>query len=470
MKPVSALLVGVGDVSKLAHSLHTILEPSFRVDLQMHPKLMGACEVADISVGIDNAIRRFNPALIFLVASPNLLKETREILLSLRRAALDIPIAVAIDASEPDQVFELLKAGAADFMVPPLKPSEVLPRAWRLLEQPDQLQKLTRAVKTGLGLKKLIGQSPAFLTQVEKIPLIAKCEANVLIAGETGTGKELYARAIHYCGGRTGKPFVPVNCGAIPVDLVENELFGHQRGAFTGAVTLQTGLVEEASGGTLFLDEVDCLPALAQVKLLRFLQEKEYRPLGSATTRRADVRVIAASNLNLEDAVAHGKLRQDLYYRLNIISLTLPPLRERREDIPLLACHFASKYATEVGKESAEFSPDAMHSLMTYDWPGNVRELEHEIERAVVMYHGPIIRGSDLELRSTQADVRQESLKQAKAREIARFEKNYVQSLLSSCGGNITRAAQVAQKNRRAFWQLIQKHQIEVARFKSTVK
>lgn len=466
MKDERALLLGVGAVSQLGSALQTVLEDSFMVELYLQVK-PGAPDVATFPTGVEQAIQRINPALIFLLVSSETMREAGKLLKSIKKAAPDIPVTIVIDACEPDDVFELLKEGAADFITAPLKAFEVLPRAWRMLQQPDHARKLTQTLRTGLGLKQLIGQSPGFLLQVEKIPLIARCEANVLIAGETGSGKELYARAIHYCSSRASGPFVPVNCGAIPVDLVENELFGHQSGAYTGAVALQTGLIEAASGGTLLLDEIDCLPILAQVKLLRFLQEKEYRPLGSSKMRQADVRIIAASNLNLEETVASGKLRQDLYYRLNIISLTLPPLRERREDIPLLAQHFLVKYANEFANEVEEISPEALHTLMMYGWPGNVRELEHVIERAVLLCKGAILRGSDVAIGSAQPGACQESLQQAKAREIARFEKGYVEALLRVSGGNITRAALVAKKNRRAFWQLIQKHRIDVSRFRA---
>ena len=312
----------------------------------------------------------------------------------------------------------------------------------------------------------LIGQSPIFLQQAQKIPLLASCKANVLIVGETGTGKELYARAIHYGGTRSGMPFMPVNCGAIPAELVENELFGHMRGAYTSASNLQVGLIEEANGGTLFLDEIDCLPVHAQVKLLRFLQEKEYRPLGSPKIKQADVRVVAASNLNLEEAVDTGKVRQDLFYRLNIISLTLPPLRDRREDIPLLARHFLAKYSREFDSHVEDFADEAMSMLMIYSWPGNVRELEHAVERAVVMCNKPLIQAADIVLSNRALAAKRESLREAKAKEIARFEKNYIQGVLSACRGNITRAAEISQKNRRAFWQLIQKYRIDVSRFR----
>jgi len=387
------------------------------------------------------------------------------VLKSINETAGEIPLILALEPCHSDEVIELLQFGASDFIVSPFKASEVLTRAWRLLRSIDAQP---RSVSTGVrpGFNKIIGESPALLAQLRRIPLIAKCEANVLIGGETGTGKELYARAIHYSSGRAGKPFMPVNCGAIPIELVENELFGHQRGAFTSASTLQPGLIEEANGGTLFLDEIDCLPLSAQVKLLRFLQEKEYRPLGSAKVRRADVRIIAASNLNLEEAVGNGKVRQDLFYRLNIISLLLPPLRDRRDDIALLASHFIKKYSEEFDKEVNNLSDEALNALMVHNWPGNVRELEHVIERAIVMCESSTLQVGDIKLSSTEAQAPQQSLQEAKAQEIARFERNYIQGLLSACKGNITRAAQVARKNRRAFWQLIQKYEIDVAKFK----
>jgi DNA-binding NtrC family response regulator len=259
---------------------------------------------------------------------------------------------------------------------------------------------------------------------------------------------------------------MPVNCGAIPAELVENELFGHIRGAYTSASSLQVGLIEEANGGTVFLDEIDCLPVHAQVKLLRFLQEKEYRPLGSSRMKRADVRVIAASNLNLEEAVDTGKVRQDLFYRLNIISLTLPPLRDRREDIPLLARHFLAKYSREFDSQVRDFTDEAMDMLMVYSWPGNVRELEHAVERATVLCNKQLIQASDIVLSNQTRAGKRESLREAKAKEIERFEKNYIQGVLSACRGNISRAARISQKNRRAFWQLIQKYRIDVSRFK----
>jgi two-component system response regulator GlrR len=417
----------------------------------------------DFDSRIIDAIRRYNPRVIFSVSSTETIDDCKTLLGCLKRLASNVPLIAVIDSAPPDQAFELLQVGAADFITPPFIAADVLPRAWRLIGQASEVESRKPCQPQ---LRQLIGESAEFLQETNKIPFIAGCEANVLIIGETGTGKELYARAIHYSSPRAGKPFMPVNCGAIPVELVENELFGHARGAFTSATSFQVGLIEEANGGTLFLDEIDCLPVHGQVKLLRFLQEKEYRPLGSPKMRHADVRVIAATNLNLPEAVDNGKVRQDLFYRLNIISLTIPPLRDRRDDIPLLARHFLAKYSREFQKQVTSISDEGLQRLMIHSWPGNVREIEHVIERAIVMCEGDVIQVSNLMLTNSEMGAGRESLQQAKAKEIARFEKSYIQGVLALCRGNITKAAQVAQKNRRAFWQLIQKHQIDVKKFR----
>lgn len=316
-------------------------------------------------------------------------------------------------------------------------------------------------LKEKLGLRQLIGESPNFVEQFEKLPKIAACDVAVLITGETGTGKELVARAIHYLSARSGQPFVPVNCGAIPADLVENELFGHEQGAFTSAVCSRRGLVEEADGGTLLLDEIDSLPVAAQVKLLRFLQDKKFHPLGSPRLRTADVRIIAATNADIAGSIKNGQFRQDLSYRLNVVELRLPPLRERRCDIPLLANHFVAKYSREFNRETAQISPDAMRLLTVHDWPGNVRELENIIERAVVLSENPIIQPGDIALSRTVNCADQPlSFTELKKQVISRFEQTYLLDLLDSTGGNITRAAQAARKNRRAFLELMRKHGI----------
>ncbi|MBS1789201.1 MAG: sigma-54-dependent Fis family transcriptional regulator [Acidobacteria bacterium] len=378
------------------------------------------------------------------------------------------PLILIVDTVEPDDLSALFESGAADFITPPLKAVDILPRIKRLIEQYRQSETIVQRLKKKLGLKQLIGESQSFRAVTEKLPSVARCDATVLISGETGTGKEMFARAIHHLSPRAHHPFIPINCGAIPTELIENELFGHERGAFTDAAVISHGLIYEADGGTLFLDEIDSLPSQAQVKLLRFLQEKEYRSLGSTKTQRADVRVIAASNLNLEEAVQFGKLRRDLYYRLNVIPLHLPPLRERREDIPLLASHFLAKYAAAFGKPSISLSPEAMQKLKLHDWLGNVRELEHIIERAIALTDHPQIQTADFLLPGETPCGCQESLKTAKARCVADFERTYIQELLLTHQGNISKAAKAAQKNRRAFWQLIQKYGIDVQKFRAT--
>jgi len=449
-RKIAFMLHNEGEAAEeLFTPLRQILEPHFSLE---------------VCGPTDKPSKHADTAIILLAVRQSHIESTLKQIECVRRACRT-PILLIIEANEPEEVFELAKNACDDFVTLPLKANEVLARTCKLVRQtqPEPLSSTT-AERRGL-----IGKSPAFLTHIEKISQIAKLKANVLITGETGTGKELFARAIHYSSPRASQPFMPVNCGALPAELVENELFGHERGAYTSAVSLQTGLIEEANGGTLFLDEIDCLPVPAQVKLLRFLQEKEYRPLGSPRVKQANVRVIAASNANLEEAVGHGKVRQDLFYRLNIISIALPPLRDRKEDIPLLANYFLAKYARECEREIGGFSREALHLLTVYTWPGNVRQLEHAIERASVLCKGNRIEVEDLLLSSADLDKGRESLQEAKAKEIARFERNYIQGVLAICKGNITQAAQVAQKNRRAFWQLIQKHAIDVARFKQRI-
>ncbi len=404
--------------------------------------------------------------LVIFVLSPRNLKQAGDLIQSVRKKFSALPILFIAEKCKPDEMFSLLKLGATDFITHPLKAMEILPRFWRLLEHKREQKTLTYRLKEKLGLKQLIGESLPFLDEIKKIPTIAKSDANVLIYGETGTGKDLCARAIHYLSPRASGPFVPFNCGAIPAELMENELFGHVQGAFTGASTAQPGLISASDSGTMFLDDIDCLLPTSQAKLLRFLQEKEYRQLGSAKMFQADVRVIAATNSDLEAAVDEGKLRRDLYYRLNVVPLMLPALRDRREDVPLLARHFLNRYANDFKKHINGFASDAMKILLLYDWPGNVRELENVVERAVLFAEHNLIREMDIFLPLKKAATYQMSFKEAKANVVNKFERTYIEKLLLSYKGNISKSAQAAQKNRRAFWQLIRKHQIDVQTFK----
>ncbi len=327
------------------------------------------------------------------------------------------------------------------------------------------------------ALPGFVGEHPAFLAQVAKLPRYAACPAGVLIQGETGTGKEVFAQAIHYLSARAPRPWVAVNCGAIPVELLESELFGHVRGAYTSAQTSRHGLVAEAEGGTLFLDDIDCLPLPAQAKLLRFLQEHEYRAVGSNTLRHADVRVVAASNRPLRELAQQGAFREDLYYRLNVLSLALPPLRERAADIPLLALHFLQRY----GGAGHTLAACAQARLMAHRWPGNVRELAHVVERAALLARARCLRQDDIEIDgespqpgppavgpgAPEAGLNGLSLRAAKARLVQDFERRYIEDLLSRHAGNVTHAATEAGKNRRAFFELMRRYRIESSSFRA---
>ena len=374
------------------------------------------------------------------------------------------PVLAVLDEALEANLASHRKRDRVDFVSPPLCAGDVLARLRRLMTNLGE-SAVDNAPPQGV-LGRIVGKSPSLLVEVGKLQRLAACDARVLIWGETGTGKEVFARAIHHLSARSKKPFVPVNCGALPTSLLENELFGHDRGAYTSATTSQHGLVREAEGGTLFLDEIGCLPLIAQTKLLRLLQEKEYRPLGSTRTYQADIRIIAATHTDLEAAVVEGGFRQDLYYRLNIVPICLPPLRERNEDTPLLARHFLKKYRCEYGKPLLELTAGAMRKLSLYEWPGNVRELENVIERAVVLSKANAIDEDQIQLSKLGNSWQQETFKVAKTRVVQEFERIYLQKMLLVCEGNITQAALAAKKNRRAFWELIRKHDIDVDRFK----
>jgi two-component system, NtrC family, response regulator GlrR len=468
MKRAKILLLNLNPADRLGDDLRCIVESQFEVEeVKIWEKIDTNPAATECGEKLAQVIPSSNPSLIFVVQSAERLKHTRRLFLSSGIKVLTIPLLVVVDEADPDEMIEWIKQLAADFLTKPLKKIDVLPRIWRLLDQSSESESELLRVKEELGMRQLVGDSEAFLAEIEKLPVVAKCNASILITGDTGTGKELCARAIHYLSPRASESFLPVNCGAIPAELIENELFGHACGAFTGAKTSQRGLIDEANGGTLFLDEVDCLPLMAQVKLLRFLQEREYRPLGATKTCKADLRVIAATNVDCETAVREGKLRQDLYYRLNVIQLRLPALRERRDDIPLLAHHFLNKYAIEFNKQVSGFSPDAIQKLIVYEWPGNVRELEHVIMRAVVLSTKPIICSASIAIPGAQPLPIPESFQEAKNRMVEQFEKTYIKGLLLSNHCNISKSAKAAQKNRRAFWELIRKHHISVQTLKS---
>jgi two-component system response regulator GlrR len=300
----------------------------------------------------------------------------------------------------------------------------------------------------------IVSRSNRMADLLAEAKLVAASDASVLIRGESGTGKELLAQAIHQASTRAGRPFVAVNCGAIPEALLESELFGHVKGAFTGAVTNHRGLFQAADGGTLFLDEIGDMPVPLQVKLLRVLQERSVRPVGSAQAVPVDVRIISATHRNLDEAMAEGLFREDLYYRLNVVSLTLPPLADRREDIPLLANHFLAKLAVKYGRRLNGFAPDALKALATASWPGNIRQLYNVVEQVCALATTPLVPLALVQraLRVPSVEV----VSYAEARH--RFERDYLVGLLKLTDGNVADAARLAERNRTEFYRLLQKH------------
>ncbi len=304
----------------------------------------------------------------------------------------------------------------------------------------------------------ILGASPGISRVLELVAVAARTELPVLVLGESGTGKELVARAVHYTGARSARPFITVNCGAIPETLMEDELFGHARGAYTGAHADKKGVFEEAEGGTLFLDEIGELYPSCQVKLLRVLQEKEVRRLGEARTRRVNVRVIAATNKELKKEMEARRFREDLFHRISVLPIALPPLRERRDDVPILVDHYVRQFNHELGRTVTGFTPRALERLKAYQWPGNVRELENRVKQAMVMAKGDVIDTESLALfAGPGADGDFPTFRGAKAE----FEKNYVIQALRISEGKVAAAARLAGKDRKDFYDLMKKHGID---------
>lgn len=308
----------------------------------------------------------------------------------------------------------------------------------------------------------IVSCSPIMDELMAEIGLIAGTAASVLVRGESGTGKEVMARAIHRASPRANKEFIAVNCGAIPDNLLESELFGHEKGAFTGASARHKGLVVEADGGTLFLDEIGDMPLALQVKLLRVLQEREVRPVGSSKPIPVDVRVVSATHRDLESLIRDGLFREDLYYRLNVVSLSLPSLADRREDIPLLCQHFLEEVATRYDKEVTGFAPEAMEYLCSLRWPGNIRQLANAVEQCCVLSTTKLVTLALVQKAVSEGVGSMPTLAEAKTQ----FEREYLEKLLRITGGNVALSARIADRNRTEFYRLLQKHGLNVAAFK----
>jgi two-component system response regulator AtoC len=334
-----------------------------------------------------------------------------------------------------------MKEGAYDYIEKPFCPERAELLVKKLAEHQELVEEnlsLRQRLEDRYRFENIIAKSSKMQRVIEVIKVVSKSNATVLITGESGTGKELVALAIHSQSHRQGKPFVAVSCAALPESLLESELFGHEKGSFTGAYAQKKGKFEFANRGTLFLDEVGEMSANIQVHLLRVLEEKEFTRVGGNEPIKVDVRVISATNKDLKRAIATGEFREDLYYRLNVVTIELPPLRERKEDVPLLAQHFLNKFALENQKEITGFSPEATEFLLGYDWPGNVRELENAIERAVILAKDSLI---------TVADLPQENISLARSaptgKKLKEAEKNHILNVLSETGGNYSEAARI---------------------------
>jgi DNA-binding NtrC family response regulator len=407
---------------------------------------------------------------------------------AMREAGLDARV-ILTSGQEPTEVaVEAMRHGAFDFISKPLNGAELRLRVERALRdrraaRSDRTEK-TGPLRTGGGgggaggserrprkSDVIIGGSAWTKEIYERISMVAPTDVTVAIYGESGTGKELVARTIHNLSPRYERPFVVVNCGAIPESLLEDELFGHVRGAFTDASKDREGLVAAADGGTLFLDEIGEMPPSLQVKLLRVLQSQEFRRIGDDRDVRVDVRVITATNRDLEKGVQSGAFRQDLYYRINVFPLTMPPLRDRKDDIPLLAHHFLIKHREKVGKRVEGFTPGAIQKLLAYHWPGNVRELENKVHHALVLAQGDQITPDEVQLEISAAshvaalDVTR-PFRDLKREIVEGFEREYTRELLRRHAGNMAAAARQAHMDRKNLWALVKKYRIDLAIFR----
>ncbi len=368
-----------------------------------------------------------------------------------------------------DTAVECMKLGATDYLIKPIKPDELRSNVRRLLEEKrlrEENRLLRRQVERDYRMGEMIGKSRSAQAVFETIERIAPADIDVLILGETGTGKELVARNIHHYSKRKDQRFVPVDCGAIPEDLLESELFGHERGAFTGANEKSMGLLEFANKGTFFLDEVGHLPQKLQAKLLRVLQERKIRRVGGTQEMDIDVRLIAATSLDLDEEIKHNRFRQDLYYRINVGRVDVPPLRDRSEDIVLIASHYLTQYAMQMDKEDVDVDPELFEVLKYYHWPGNVRELQNIVKRTLAMARSNRVTVDDLPDEIVVAAAccpsgHETGFFKLREQHVVSFERQYLSELLKTTRGDVTQAAEQAQIPRGTFYRLMKKNNLD---------
>jgi len=377
----------------------------------------------------------------------------------------DIPVIILTAYGTIKSAVNAMKKGAYGYLTKPFDGHELLVQIDNCLEKKrlsTEVKSLRQLVKKKYGFDNIIGKSEKMKKVFEQVTLAAATDSNVYIEGKSGTGKELIAKTLHVASDRKDYPFIALNCAAIPENLMESELFGYEKGAFTGADKTKKGLIEEASFGTFFLDEISEMPPSMQAKILRVLEEKEFYPVGGRQIVKMNARIIAASNKNLEQEIKNGNFRDDLFYRIHVIPIKLPTLNERKEDIPILSRHFLQKFSSEMGKEIEGFSTGAMQKLISYPWPGNIRELENTIEYAVAMTKKNIIT-EDLILQTQSINI--EGLKSFKSAK-ENFEKNYLIQLFELTKGNISQAAKLAGKYRADVYELIKKYDIKLTDFR----
>lgn len=388
------------------------------------------------------------------------------VLREFKRFSADTSIVLLTSFGSLEGAIEAIKQGAYDYLAKPFKKEEIKLVVQRSLDHCQLVRENARyrdELKGREDWSPLVGSSPAMLEVYKLVARVSEGKSTVLLQGESGTGKELIARAIHANSPRRDKPFVPVNCGALPDTLLESEMFGYEKGAFTGAVGTKAGLFEAANGGTLFLDEIGDLGPALQVKLVRVMQDHEVRRVGGTTSLKVDVRIIVATNRDLEQFVKEGKFRDDLYYRLNVVRITLPTLVERKEDIPMLAHHFLQKYAGGSARAVRGFLPDTMALLKQYRWPGNVRELENAIERAVSLSHGPLLTPDDLPaaLRQPESQVGDKpevsDQQDAVCLTLEEVEKRHLIRVLKETKGNKAKAAKILGIDRRTLYRMAER-------------
>jgi two-component system response regulator GlrR len=380
----------------------------------------------------------------------------------------DMPVIILTAHGSIESAVEAMKRGASSYLTKPFEPQEMLCQIERALENSrlaSEVKRLKGLLKEKYDFPSIIAQSEGMQRVLEVVSRVANTDSTVFIHGESGTGKELIAKVIHVASNRKDRAFVAINLAAIPETLIESELFGYEKGAFTGAVRTARGFFSQAHEGTIFLDEIGDMPLSTQGKLLRVLQERQFYPLGKEKPIEVDVRLIVATNKNLEEEVQKGSFREDLFYRIHVIPIFLPPLRERKEDIPLLIEHFLKKFRLQMKKEVKRLSPQAMQRLMLYDWPGNVRELENVIEYAVAMTQEDVIN-EDFILQG-KGGLTLNPFKTLKEARDA-FEKTYLIMLLQTCKGNVSQAAKLAGKYRPDFYDLLKKHNLSSESFKKS--